>query len=58
MRSAGLKNITARHIALTSQALGIIAHLIPHLKTILQSKLNENQHILLSDFDRVLKVRI
>ena len=56
MRTAGLKNITTRHISLTAQSLGIVIHLIPHLKTILQKKSNENQIALLSNFDRLLKV--
>ncbi|KAB5531254.1 Vps54-like protein-domain-containing protein [Coniochaeta sp. 2T2.1] len=31
-RSAGLKNITTKHLALASQALGFIAALVPHVR--------------------------
>ena len=58
MRSAGLKNITARHIALAAQSLGIVIKIIPHLRIILQSKTSETQQVLLADFDRILKVCI
>lgn len=58
MRSAGLKNITARHICLAAQAIGIIAHLIPHLKAILLVRCTESQSVLLNEFDRLLKVRL
>jgi len=55
MRSAGLKKITARHIALASQALGVIVLIIPHLKASLSTKLPQKQQVLLTDFDRLMR---
>lgn len=55
MRSAGLKNITARHIALASQSLGVIVLIIPHLKTAISNRLPAKQQVLLTDFDRVMR---
>jgi vacuolar protein sorting-associated protein 54 len=53
MRSAGLKNITARHIALAIQSLGAIVTLIPHLSRAISIRLPEKQQILLGGFDRL-----
>ncbi|KAI9090080.1 Vps54-like protein-domain-containing protein [Phlyctochytrium arcticum] len=55
MRSAGLKNISAKHIALAAQALGAIVAIIPHLKDHLSKHLPVKQKILLGDFDRLLR---
>ncbi|KAI8924687.1 hypothetical protein BC831DRAFT_464348 [Entophlyctis helioformis] len=55
MRSAGLKNITARHIALASQSLGIVIAMIPYLKTGFAALLPPKQQVLLGDFDRILR---
>ncbi|KAJ3080696.1 hypothetical protein HK102_002878, partial [Quaeritorhiza haematococci] len=55
MRSAGLKNITARHIALASQSLGVVIRVIPHLRNTIQRFLPTKQQILLGDFDRLLR---
>ncbi|KAJ3396863.1 hypothetical protein HDU92_001697 [Lobulomyces angularis] len=55
LRSAGLKNITARHIALATQSLGVIVYIIPHLKTALSLRLPPKQQVLLTDFDRLLR---
>ncbi|KAI9023306.1 Vps54-like protein-domain-containing protein [Hyaloraphidium curvatum] len=53
--SLGLKNITAKHLALASQSLAIVIALIPAIRKNLQSKLNGRQAmVLLNDFDRKL----
>ncbi|OZJ05091.1 hypothetical protein BZG36_01372 [Bifiguratus adelaidae] len=54
MRSAGLKNISAKHIALGSQSLGAIMALIPFIKRCFQQHMPEKQTVLLVDFDKVL----
>ncbi|KAJ2934914.1 hypothetical protein H1R20_g2201, partial [Candolleomyces eurysporus] len=41
MRSAGLKNITAKHLALASQSLSVVFELIPYLKRDYQEHQNE-----------------
>ncbi|TPX64370.1 hypothetical protein SpCBS45565_g05926 [Spizellomyces sp. 'palustris'] len=55
MRSAGLKNISAKHIALAAQSLGVVIAVIPHIKERIQSHLPPKQQILLGDFDRLLR---
>ncbi|KAJ3125367.1 hypothetical protein HK098_000314 [Nowakowskiella sp. JEL0407] len=55
MRSAGLKNITARHIALAAQSLGVVIALIPHIRSALQKHMPIKQQVLLNDFDRLLR---
>ncbi|TPX38226.1 hypothetical protein SmJEL517_g00015 [Synchytrium microbalum] len=55
MRSAGLKNITARHIALAAQSLGVIVVLIPYLRVGIQQYLPTKQAVLLNDMDRLVK---
>jgi vacuolar protein sorting-associated protein 54 len=55
MRSAGLKNITARHISLAIQTLGVIVAIIPHLRIAISNRLPSNQQILLDGFDRLLR---
>jgi vacuolar protein sorting-associated protein 54 len=55
MRSAGLKNITAKHLALASQSLAVMIALIPKLKECISHHLAAKQISLLSEFDRVVK---
>ncbi|KAJ2964903.1 hypothetical protein NQZ79_g350 [Umbelopsis isabellina] len=55
MRSAGLKNISARHLALASQSVGIMVALIPSLKQCVKRCMTDKQFVLLSEFDRMLK---
>jgi vacuolar protein sorting-associated protein 54 len=55
MRSAGLKNITARHIALAIQTLGVVVAIIPHLCTAISNRLPTKQQVLLGGFDRLLR---
>jgi vacuolar protein sorting-associated protein 54 len=54
MRSAGLERITAKHIALASQSLGLVMAVIPYIKTGISNLLNLKQHVLLVDFDRII----
>ncbi|KAH8923921.1 Vps54-domain-containing protein [Atractiella rhizophila] len=53
MRSAGLKNITARHLALASQSLSIMTSLIPYAREALRRHLNAKQAVMLVEFDRL-----
>ncbi len=55
MRSAGLKNITAKHIALASQTIGIGLKLIPIIKSSLSDLFSEKQKLLLNDLDRIAR---
>ncbi|KAG8787950.1 hypothetical protein FRC15_007011 [Serendipita sp. 397] len=53
MRSAGLKNITARHLALASQSLSIIIALIPYIRENFRRHLSPKQFVLLIEFDKL-----
>ena len=53
MRSAGLKNITARHLALASQSLSLMISLIPYVREALRRHLRAKQAVILVDFDKV-----
>lgn len=53
MRSAGLKNITAKHLALASQSLSIMISLIPYVRECLRRHLKAKQAIILADFDKL-----
>ncbi|KAJ1970999.1 hypothetical protein H4R35_005529 [Dimargaris xerosporica] len=55
MRSAGLKNITAKHIALASQSLGLAVAIIPHVKECLRQIFSAKQETLLVEFDRITR---
>ncbi|KAF9918247.1 hypothetical protein BX616_009774 [Lobosporangium transversale] len=55
MRSAGLKNITAKHLALASQSLSMFATLIPYVKDWIRSKMTDKQMVMLTEFDRILR---
>ncbi|KAF9434435.1 hypothetical protein BGZ76_008015 [Entomortierella beljakovae] len=55
MRSAGLKNITAKHLALASQSLSVFATLIPYIKDWIRSKMTDKQMVMLAEFDRILR---
>ncbi|KAJ1921515.1 hypothetical protein H4219_000552 [Mycoemilia scoparia] len=52
MQSAGLKNISAKHIALASQALKLVVLIIPHIKQKMQLSLLKTQFVLLDQFDQ------
>jgi hypothetical protein len=47
-----------RFVALAAQSLGVIVATIPHLKSGIERHLPQKQHVLLADFDRLLRVII
>lgn len=51
---AQLKTITAKHLGLASQCLGLAIAIVPHLRDRLAAHLPSRQHILLAELDRVL----
>ncbi|GAA6004655.1 hypothetical protein JCM10207_000969 [Rhodosporidiobolus poonsookiae] len=53
MRSAGLKNITAKHLALASQALSVMVSLIPYIRECVRRHLNPKQAVMLTEFDKL-----
>ncbi|KAF8912041.1 Vps54-like protein-domain-containing protein [Gymnopilus junonius] len=53
MRSAGLKNITAKHLALASQSLSIIFELIPYVRETFRRHLSQKQSVMLVEFDKL-----
>ncbi|KAJ1995627.1 hypothetical protein GGI25_006263 [Coemansia spiralis] len=54
MRSAGLKNISAKHIALASESLALCMELIPYVKECLRHVMSSSQAVLLSQLDRTV----
>ncbi|KAK2019440.1 Vps54-domain-containing protein [Colletotrichum eremochloae] len=57
-RSAGLKNITTRHLALASQALSFIATLIPHIREFVRRHTGSGPGVssLMGEFDKVRRL--
>ncbi|KAK9443697.1 Vps54-like protein [Metarhizium brunneum] len=57
-RSAGLKNITTKHLALASQALSFIATLIPHVREFVRSHAGSGAGVssLMGEFDKVRRL--
>ncbi|KAI0647540.1 Vps54-domain-containing protein [Trametes meyenii] len=53
MRSAGLKNITAKHLALASQSLAIMISLIPYIRETFRRHLSQKQAVMLIEFDKL-----
>ncbi|KAF9036624.1 vacuolar protein sorting-associated protein 54 [Panaeolus papilionaceus] len=53
MRSAGLKNISARHLALASQSLSVISDLIPYVRETFRRHLNQHSSTMLVEFDKL-----
>ncbi|KII89130.1 hypothetical protein PLICRDRAFT_40765 [Plicaturopsis crispa FD-325 SS-3] len=53
MRSAGLKNITAKHLALASQSLSIMIALIPYVRETFRRHLSQKQAVMLVEFDKL-----
>ncbi|GAA5910947.1 Vps54p [Sporobolomyces salmoneus] len=53
MRSAGLKNITAKNLALASQALSIMVSLIPYIRELIRRHLSPKQAVMLTEFDKL-----
>jgi vacuolar protein sorting-associated protein 54 len=55
-RIAGLKNITTKHLALSSQALSFVIALIPYLRECVRRHLPANQTSVLADFDKTKRL--
>ncbi|KAI1812336.1 Vps54-domain-containing protein [Poronia punctata] len=62
-RSAGLKNITTKHLALAAQALAFISALIPHVREFVRRHAGSGANVnngnvanLMGDFDRVRRL--
>ncbi|KAJ6438453.1 GARP complex component (Vps54) [Purpureocillium lavendulum] len=57
-RSAGLKNITTKHLALASQALSFIATIIPHTREFVRRHAGSGAGVsgLMGEFDRVRRL--
>ncbi|KAH9989086.1 Vps54-like protein-domain-containing protein [Russula compacta] len=53
MRSAGLKNITAKHLALASQSLSVVIGLIPYIRETFRRHLSPKQAVMLVEFDKL-----
>lgn len=53
MRSAGLKNITAKHLALASQSLSVMITLIPYIRETVRRHLSPRQAVMLIEFDKL-----
>ncbi|KAF9059527.1 Vps54-like protein-domain-containing protein [Rhodocollybia butyracea] len=53
MRSAGLKNITAKHLALASQSLSIMIALVPYIRETFRRHLSSKQAVMLIEFDKL-----
>ncbi|KAK4689929.1 vacuolar protein sorting-associated protein 54, partial [Tremellales sp. Uapishka_1] len=53
MRSAGLKNITAKHLALASQSLSVVISIIPYIREFIRRHLNTKQAVMLIEFDKL-----
>lgn len=57
-RSAGLKNITSKHLALASQALSFISTLIPHVREFVRRHAGSGAGVssLMGEFDKVRRL--
>jgi vacuolar protein sorting-associated protein 54 len=53
MRSAGLSNITAKHLALASQSLSVMITLIPYVRETVRRHLSPKQAVMLIEFDKL-----
>jgi len=51
MHTARLKSITAKHLALSSQCLGLVVSQLPNIRKAFAAKIPEKQHALLVDLD-------
>lgn len=54
-RSAGLKNITTKHLALASQALSFVATLIPHVREFVRRR-SQGSGNLMTEFDKLKRL--
>lgn len=55
-RSAGLKNITTKHLALASQALSFIIALIPYMRECVRRHVPSGQGGILAEFDKTKRL--
>lgn len=55
-RSAGLKNITTKHLALSSQALSFIVALIPYIREFFRRYLSATTTNAMAEFDKVKRL--
>ena len=57
-RSAGLKNITTKHLALASQALAFTATLVPHMREFVRGRAGSGAGVssLMGEFDKVRRL--
>ncbi|ERF75831.1 hypothetical protein EPUS_01197 [Endocarpon pusillum Z07020] len=55
-RSAGLKNITTKHLALASQALSFIIAQIPYIREFFRRYMSSTASNLIADFDKVKRL--
>lgn len=51
--AARLKSISAKHLSITAQSVGLVSALLPHIRAALLSLLPPKHHLLLTEFDRV-----
>ncbi|TAQ83861.1 hypothetical protein B7494_g7822 [Chlorociboria aeruginascens] len=52
-RSAGLKNITTKHLALAAQALSFISGLIPHIREFIRRQAPNSPSATMGEFDKL-----
>ncbi|KAI9224913.1 hypothetical protein BC828DRAFT_241260 [Blastocladiella britannica] len=55
VQSAGLKSISAKHLAITSQTLATVLALIPSIKATMAANFTDRQTAFLGDYDKVTK---
>jgi len=55
-RSAGLKNITTKHLALASQSLSFIVALVPYIRECVRRHLPSGQTAVLAEFDKTKRL--
>jgi len=55
-RSAGLKNITTKHLALASQALSFVVALVPYMRECVRRHLPSGQAAVLAEFDKTKRL--
>ncbi|CAK3839494.1 Vacuolar sorting-associated 54, chloroplastic [Lecanosticta acicola] len=55
-RSAGLKNITTKHLALASQALSFIIALVPYMRECVRRHVPAGQNGILAEFDKTKRL--
>eukprot|EP01041_Mallomonas_annulata_P005065 gene5065-10139_t len=51
--AARLKSISAKHLCVTAQSLGLVLAVLPHLRAALLAQLPPKHHVLLTELDRV-----